>query len=165
MKSSAVKPGYSTMAICMITPLSEGFAVLVRRDADSTNEVAAHAFCGPEAAARGDGSDGVVGFLELATRGFGADSFDVGARRLADLRGEHPREMPWAHVDSAGQFGDAVYAARFGLDGLLDVTDGLTLGAGHPHGRGELRLSPGPAQVEHQPAGHGLRDVGAVVVF
>src|ERR1700756_5388589 len=113
MKSSAVKPGYVTIAICVMRcscGLGKGLAVLIRRDADSANEVAAHAFRGTKAAARRDGRHGVVGLLELPARGLGADTFDVGTRRLTDLRGEHSSEMPWAHVGSTGQLRDAVHA-------------------------------------------------------
>ncbi len=56
-------------------------------------------------------------------------------------------------------------ATGFGLDGLLHVADRRPLGAWHPHRSRELRLATGAPQVQHQPAGHRLCDVGAVVVL
>src|SRR6476659_3755776 len=97
MKSSAVKPGYSTMAICMNPPLGECFAILVGRNAHPANEIATQRLRGAEAATGGDHGDGVVGFLQLASSGLGADPFDVCAGRFADLVGEQPGEMPRAH--------------------------------------------------------------------
>src|ERR1700758_1947675 len=97
-------------------PLGKSLAVLVRRNADAANEVAPHGFGSAEAAPCSDCDDGVVGLLELPARGLGADAFDVVAGRLADLVGEHPREMARAHRRPAGQLADAVRAARFGLD-------------------------------------------------
>ena len=52
--------------------------------------------------AGGDHRDGVVGLLELAPRRFGPDTLDVGARRLADLVGEQPGEVPWTHRCATG---------------------------------------------------------------
>src|ERR1700754_2097367 len=97
MKSSAVKPGYSTMAICMISPLGEGLSILVGGNAHSSKKVPAHRVCCAEAASRGDHGDGIVGLLQLSARSLGADALDVCAGRLADLGGEHPGEMPRAH--------------------------------------------------------------------
>src|ERR1700744_531079 len=86
-------------------------AVLVGRYADSSNEVAAHRFCGAEAAPRRDRHHGVVGLLELATSRLGADSFDVSPGRLADFVGEHPGEVSWALRGGAGHVGDGWRAA------------------------------------------------------
>src|SRR5689334_9232574 len=119
MKSSAVKPGYSTMAICMIPPLGESPAVLVGRNAHSSNEVAPQRFRAAESAARGDRGDGVVGFLESSACRLGADSLDVRAGRLADLVGEKAGEMSRAHRGTTGQLGDTVRGAGFGFDRLL----------------------------------------------
>src|ERR1700676_3634160 len=99
MKSSAVYPGYNTIAICVIASspwLGERLAVLVGRDADPPNEVAPHGFCGSEAAPRRDGNNRVIVILQLTAGGFGPDPFDVGARSLTDLVGEHPGEVAWA---------------------------------------------------------------------
>src|SRR5271166_6199099 len=138
MKSSAVKPGYVTIAICVMRcslSSGEGFAVLVGRHPDASNKVAAHGFRGAEAAARSDRHHSVVGLLELAAGRLGADPFDVGARRLAYLIGEHPGEMAWAHRGAARQLADAVCAAGFGLDGILDGADRFAFGPPHPHRR------------------------------
>src|SRR5882757_644471 len=125
MKSSAVKPGYKTMAICMSCLLGEGFAVLVGRDADPSNEVAPHGFCGAEPTPCSDHGDGVVGLHELPARGFGTYALHVCAGRLADLVGEHPGEVSWAHGRPARQFGDIVRGTGFCVDGILRVADGL----------------------------------------
>src|SRR5271166_2661601 len=150
MKSSAVKPGYVTIAICVMRcslSSGEGFAVLVGRHPDASNKVAAHGFRGAEAAARSDRHHGVVGLLELSAGRLGADPFDVSAGRLADLTGEHPGEMAWAHRGAARQLGNAMHATGFGLDGILNGADRFAFGPGHPDRRGELRLPAGPAQV------------------
>src|SRR6516164_4836143 len=145
--------------------LSEGLAVLVRRNADAANEVAPHGFRGAEAASGGDRDDGVVGLLQLPARGFGANAFDVVAGRLADLIGEHPREMARAHRRPAGQFADAVWAAWLRLDSLLHLTDRGPFRARHPHRRRELGLPTGAAQIQHEPAGDRLRDLAAMVIL
>src|ERR1700758_1750375 len=168
MKSSAVKPGYVTIAICVM-PCSlssaECFPVVVGWDANPSNKVAAHGFRGTEAAPRRDRGDGVFGLLKLAAGGLGADPFHVGARRLADFVGENPSEMPRAHRGAAGQLADAVRATRFGFDRILGGADWFALGARCPQGRGELRLPAGPAQMQHQVPGHCLRHLGAVILL
>ena len=58
-----------------------------------------------------------------------------------------------------------LWRRRLGLDRLLHIADRCALGPRHPHRGGELGLAAGPAQVEHQPTGHRLRDVGAVVLL
>src|ERR1700755_121786 len=151
MKSSAVKPGYVTIAICVM-PCSLGsaecFPVVVGWDANPSNKVAAHGFRGAKTAPRRDRRDGVFGLLKLAAGGLGADAFHVGARRLADLLGKHPGEMPRAHVDSARPVANTVRAARFSVDGILNGTDRFAFGPCHPHGCGELRLPAGAPQVQ-----------------
>src|SRR6478736_6067556 len=107
MKSSAVKPGYNTMAICMVVSSSgEGLAVVVRRDAHPSNEVAPHGFCSAEPAPRCDHGDGVVGLLELPAgrlvahadhpAGVGCDGLDpfdesgiLSRRPCAETAGQH----------------------------------------------------------------------------
>src|SRR5438093_12976986 len=118
MKSSAVKPGYTTIAICVIASplLCECLAVLVGRNAKPSNEIAPQRLSGAEAAAGGDDRDGVVGLLELTAGGFSADALDVGAGRLADLVGEQPGEVTRAHCGATGQLRDAVRTTGFRLD-------------------------------------------------
>ena len=98
-------------------------------------------------------------------RGLGADPFDVGPGRLADLVGEHPGEMPRAHGGAAGEIGDAVRRTGFGLDRLLHFADRRPLGPGHPHRCGELALPAGPPQVQHEVARDRLRHLGAVILL
>ena len=74
--------------------MGERSAVVIGGHPDASNEVAPHGFRAAEAAARGDGDDGVVGLLELTARGLGAHPLDVGRGRLAHLIGEQPGEMP-----------------------------------------------------------------------
>ena len=96
------------IAICMVDLLL-GQANVLRywsgETPEASNEVAAHGFRGSEPAPCGDHRDGVVGLLELTAGRLGADPLDVGARRLADLLGEHPGEVPRAHRGAAGQLG------------------------------------------------------------
>src|SRR5690348_15482252 len=157
------------MAIWVITVIlsasGEGLAVLVGRNTHAAKEIAPHGFRGAEAAPAGDRDDGVVGLLQLPARGFGADALDVLAGRLADLIGEHPREMARAHRGAAGQVADGVLPARCGLDGLLHLAHGATSGPRHPHRRRELRLPARATQIQDEPAGDRLRDLGAVVVL
>src|SRR6185312_13392009 len=129
--SSAVNPGYATKAIWVIDisfslglfrfGSGKGFAILVRRDTDTPNEVAPHGLCGTKAATGCNRHDGVVGLLQLSAGGFGPDAFHVLAGRLADLVGEHAGEMAWAHGRAAGQVVDVVRPTRFGLDGFLHL--------------------------------------------
>src|ERR1700712_4151912 len=149
----------------MVDSSGKSGAVPVGRNPDPANEVAAHGFRGAESAARGDRRDGVVGLFELPTGGFGADAFDVRPRCLADLFGEDPGEMPWAHRRPAGQVRNAVHSTGFGFDGLLHLTDRGPLRAGHPDRGGELGLPAGSAQIQHQPAGDGLGELVTVVVL
>src|SRR3954471_2780909 len=145
--SRAVKPGYATNAIWVITVLlvgrtsqsSERFAVLVGWDADAPDEVAPHGFGSSEAASRSDSHHGVVSLFQLPARGFGAHAFDILAGRLADLVGKHPSEMPRAHCGAAGQIVDAVRTTGFALDGFLHLANRWPLGPGHPYRSGELR--------------------------
>ena len=134
MKSSAVKPGYITIAIWVMRSLLFQANVLrywsgeipIRR-----TKLRRMVSAVPNPHRDGDRGDGVVGLLELAARRFGADAFDVGAGRLADLVGEHPGEVARAHRGETGQLGDAVRATGFGFDGLL-------------HRRGSAPVSRGP---------------------
>src|SRR4051812_15370794 len=114
------------MAICMVFSLSssEGLAVLIGRDTQAPNEIAPHGLRAAETTSFGDHGDGVVGLLQLPTRGFGADALDIGSWRLADLDGEHPGEVSGAHGSAPGEVRNTVCPTGFELDGLLDVADG-----------------------------------------
>src|SRR6185295_10502732 len=101
--------------------LGECLAIMVGRNAKPSNEVASQGFRAAEAAAGRDDGNGVVGLLELAAGGFGADALDVGSGRFPNLVGEHAREVARAHRGATGQLRDTVRAAGFGLDGLLRV--------------------------------------------
>ncbi len=56
-------------------------------------------------------------------------------------------------------------APRLGLDGLLHPADRGPFGAWHPHRSRELGLPTGSAQIQDEPAGNRLGNLGAVVVF
>ena len=118
-----------------------------------------------EAAARRDDVEGVARRLELAPGRLDPGALDEAAGALADLGGEHAGEVAHAHGRRGGQGGQAVVAARRGLDEVLDGADGRALGPGHPDGRRELRLPARPVQEHDEPAGDGLRDVDPEVVL
>ena len=64
-----------------------------------------------------------------------------------------------------GQHAEAVVAGRVGVDEVLGPAHRLVACPPAPHRRGELALAAGPAEEHHQPAGHGLGDLDAVVVL
>jgi hypothetical protein len=58
-----------------------------------------------------------------------------------------------------------VVGTGFGLDGFLHVPDRAAARPRHPHRGGELGLSARAPQVQHEPARHRLRQLGAVVLL
>src|SRR3979411_1248347 len=101
--------------------LGECLAILVRRNAEPSNEIAAQGLRRAAPAAAADPGPGFAGPPQLAPGPFGADPLDIGAWRLADLVGEHPGEVPGAQRGATRELGHAVCAAGVALDGLRHV--------------------------------------------
>lgn len=109
-------------------------AVLGRRDTDTPREGAPHRFRRPKSAASSNRDHGVGSLRQVTPSQFDARPLQIRTRRFADVGEEHSDEMPGAHGSAASQLGDRVFGTGIGLDGLLRLSNSVTLRPGSQTG-------------------------------